>query len=115
MSKPAILEKKPINMVELKHELGVIKKRDGELTFRGNKTEEYINDFVKLSRKDANELVEKLRKLNISRLKDEFIHKIVDLLPLTVAELKVILQGYTLSLPNTDLEKIMVVVKGYLK
>ncbi len=115
MSKPEIIEKTPINMVELKKELKAIKKRDGELTFRGNKTEEYLNDFAELSQKDADELVKKLRNLNIARLKEGFIQKIVDLIPGSVPELKVILQGYTLSVSAEDMAKIVKVVKEYKK
>ncbi|NQU98489.1 hypothetical protein HQ533_03405 [Candidatus Woesearchaeota archaeon] len=115
MSKPEIVGKVPINVVELRQELKAIKKRDEELTFRGNKTEEYLNDFAKMSKKDADEMVNKLRKLNITRLKEEFIQKIVDLMPASVAELKVILQGYTLSVKNEDMTKIIKVVQEYLK
>ena len=46
MAKPEILEEHPINMVELKEELGAIKKRDKELGVISNKTEEYLNQFV---------------------------------------------------------------------
>ncbi|MAG39169.1 hypothetical protein CMO90_03720 [Candidatus Woesearchaeota archaeon] len=115
MSKPEVIEKNPTNIVELKYELARIKKRDGELTFRGGKTEEYLNEFAKLSKKDALELVEKLKKLNIARLKDIFINKIIDLMPSSVAELKIILQGYTLSLSKDEMTTIMKVVKEYNK
>ncbi|MFH1770262.1 MAG: hypothetical protein ABH828_01770 [archaeon] len=115
MTKPEVIEKNPMNIVEVRQELKRIKKRDEELTFRGNKTEEYLNEFAKLSAKDATELVEKLRKLGITRLKEEFIHKIIDLMPATVAELKVILQGYTLSVSKDDMEKIIKIVKPYIK
>ncbi|MBU0471962.1 MAG: hypothetical protein KKF89_03265 [Nanoarchaeota archaeon] len=115
MSKPEIIEKTPITIVNLKTELKNIHKRDGELTFRGNKTEEYLNDFVKLSKKDADELTVKLNKLDLARLKPQFITKVVDLMPTTVNELKVILQGYTLSIKTEDMNKIVKVVKEYVK
>ncbi|MFC2135887.1 hypothetical protein ACFLTH_14830 [Bacteroidota bacterium] len=115
MSNPEVIEKIPTNIVELKNELAKIKKRDGELTFRGNKTEEYLNDFASISKKSADELIEKLRKLNITRLKEEFIHKIIDMMPTSVEELKVILQGYTLSVSVEDMNKIIKVVKEYSK
>lgn len=115
MQHPEIVEKAPTNIVELKSELKAIKKRDGDLTFRGNKTEEYLNDFAKLSKKSAEEMIGKLRKLGITRLKEEFIHKIVDIMPNSVAELKVILQGYTLSVNNEDMNKIIKVVQEYNK
>jgi DNA-directed RNA polymerase subunit F len=114
MVKPEIIEKAPISIPLLKEELKNIKKRDGELTFRGGKTEEYLNDFSKLSKKDVEELLDKLGKLDIPRLKEEFMHKIIDLMPTSVAELKVILQGYTLTINNDNLAKIMGVVKNYL-
>lgn len=114
MTKPEIIQKTPMNMVELKHHLSVIKKRDGELTFRGTKTEDYLKGFAKLSNKDADELVQKLRDLNLSRLKEELIHKIVDLIPKTEAELKVITQGQTITIGTEDLSKIIGVVKSYL-
>lgn len=114
MSKPEILEKAPINVVALKHELSAIKKRDGELTFRGNKTEEYLNDFAKLSKKDAAELVTKLNELGIARLKDNYVNKIIDVLPSSIAELKVVLQGSTLTISQGDMDKIMDVVKGFI-
>ncbi|MBC8500916.1 MAG: hypothetical protein ISS25_04905 [Nanoarchaeota archaeon] len=115
MSKLEIIEKTPINIIELKQKLKSIKKRDGELTFRGKKTEEYLNDFARLPKKSADELIGKLRKLKITRLKEEFIQKIVDLMPTSAAELKVVLQGYTLSVSNEDMKKIIKVVKDYTK
>lgn len=115
MHNPEVIEKKPINIVELKNELKAIKKRDEELTFRGNKTEEYLNDFARLSKKSADEMIIKLRKLGITRLKEEFIHKIVDLMPNSVAELKIVLQGYTLSVNADDMGKIVKVVQEYNK
>ncbi|MFC1648399.1 hypothetical protein ACFL1B_02960 [Nanoarchaeota archaeon] len=113
MSKPEVIEKKPINMVELKSELAKIKKRDEELSFRGGRTIEYLNEFVTVKKKDAAELEGKLRKLGLSRLKNEFIHKIIDTMPKNLEELKLLLQGYTLSLGKEDMEKVMKVLKEY--
>jgi DNA-directed RNA polymerase subunit F len=114
MSKPEILSEQPINMVDLKEELKRIRKRDNDLTFRGNRTDEYLNQFVTLKPKEVEEMVEKLQKLNIPRLKDNMIHKIVDILPRTEAELKLILQGYTLTVTGENINKIMKVVTNYL-
>jgi len=113
--KPEIVEKIPTNIVEMKTELAKIRKRDGELTFRGTKTEEYLNDFAKLSKKSADELISKLKGLGIARLKDEYIHKIIDTQPGSEDELKVILQGYTLSVSAEDVKKIVKVVKEFKK
>ncbi|MBD3249261.1 hypothetical protein GF336_04415 [Candidatus Woesearchaeota archaeon] len=111
--KPKIIEEKPIPMAELKKELDSIKKEDEELNFRANKTDEYLSQMTKLSSKKAEELKGKLEGLNISRLKDEFIVKIIDTLPGTVDELRVLLQGYIVSINQADMKKIVELVKEY--
>lgn len=114
MAKPEILSEHPITLIELKQEMEKIKARDKELTLRSNKTEEYLNQFAKLAPKKAEELKSKLESLNITRLKEEFVVKIIDTLPATVNELKTLLQGYIVSLNQKDMEKVIEVVKGYI-
>jgi len=55
----------------------------------------------------AKKLKDALLKLNISRLKDVQVNKIIDLLPKTPNELKVILQGYNLTLTNDQIKSII--------
>ena len=114
MSKPEILSKNPITIAELKHALKTIKKRDEELTFRGNKTEEYANQVCSLTRKQSKDLKAKLVELEIPRLKEEHITKVIDVLPKSAAELKVILQGYTVVVSSQNLTKIMEALDDYL-
>jgi len=114
MGKPEVIEKKPISMAALKEELAGIKKRDTELSFRGNKTEEYVNEFTILKPKQAEELFNKLEKLNIPRLKDTHINKIIDLMPGSIEELKVIMQGYSLPVTKENMKKIVDTVSKYL-
>ena len=113
MAKPELIQERPINIVELKTELEAIKKRDKELGFRSNKTEEFLNLFVALSSKQAEEMKSKLEGLKISRLKEEFIVKIIDTLPQTVDELKTLLQGYVVSVNQEDMKKVIAVVKDF--
>jgi DNA-directed RNA polymerase subunit F len=113
-TKPTIIEEKEIPMFELKEELTKIKKREEEPNYRVQKTEEYVNTFVSLKPKQAKELVEKLQKLNIPRMNDKIISKIVDILPRTVDELKVILQGYTITVNNDNIKKIVNTVNEFL-
>jgi len=113
MVKPEIISEKPITLTELKQEIDKIKKRDKELNFRVGKTEEYLSHFITLSKAKEEELIKKLEKLNVPRLRDIHITKIVDILPKTVDELKIILQGYTLTVNNDNLKKIVDVVKDF--
>jgi len=111
MADGKILSEVPISMKELKEELEGIKKRDKELNFRANKTVEYLNQFVSL--KKEKELEEALNKLNIPRIKDLHIKKIIDVLPATVDELKTTIQGYPISVNADNLKKIVDVVKKH--
>lgn len=105
MTTSEILTEKPINIYELKEELDKIKKRDKELNFRAERTEEYLKLVTNF--KNANDLSEKLNKLKIPRLKEHHIKKIIDILPKTINDLKVILQGYTVSINNDSMKKII--------
>lgn len=104
---PKILEEKPISIYDLKKELKKISKRDTELSIRANKTDEYINQFATLKEKDAEDLENELVSLEIPRFKEIHIKKIVDTLPETTEELKVILQAYTLTVSKENMQKII--------
>ncbi len=111
---PKIQEEEPISIYDLRKEIKQIKKRDNELGIRSGKTEEYVNQFIQLTQKDADALEEELNKLEIPRLKDVHIKKILDILPESVKELKIILQGYTLTVNKENMEKIIKTVKKYI-
>ncbi|MBD3164674.1 hypothetical protein GF323_05735 [Candidatus Woesearchaeota archaeon] len=108
MAAPSVIKETPMSIAEVKAEIEKIKKRDKELGFRTQRTEEYINHFAK---RESLKLADALRKMNITRLKDEHIVKIADLMPKTVDELKVILQGYTVTVTKDNLSKIIDEVK----
>jgi len=115
MVRPIILNEKPISAVELKEELEEIKKRDKELSFRSQKTAEYLNQFITISPKQAEELKKKLQGLDITRLKEDITIKIIDLLPQTVDDLKTILQSYVANINKKDMEAIVNVVNGFVQ
>jgi len=108
-----IVSETPMNMYQLKKELEKIKKRDNELNFRVNRTEEYLQQVLTL--KNADELFDKLMKLNIPRLKEQHVHKIIDIAPTTMNELKVILQSYTITVNNDAMKKIVDTLTDFLK
>ena len=114
MPNPQLIEEKATNLYELKEALATIKKRDKELNIRAAKTDEYAHQFTPLTDKKYQELIEKLNQLGISRLKDQQIHKIVDLLPESIEDLKLILQSYTLTLSQDQLDKVIAVVKEFI-
>ena len=116
MSKPEILNETPMLMAEVKAELAKIKKRDGELSFRANKTEEYLNHFVEISQKKAKDLYADLQGLKIPRLKEIHMMKLVDVMPATIEETKVTLQGYqTLTVSQDNIKKLVKTINDFKK
>jgi DNA-directed RNA polymerase subunit F len=114
MVNPELINEDPINMIELKEELDKIKESGKELSFRANKTLEYINQFSMPSKKDIITLFEKLTKLDIPRLKKNHINKIIDIMPTDVEQLKVVLQGYTVTVNNENMKKIVDIIKEFI-
>jgi DNA-directed RNA polymerase subunit F len=115
MSKPEIIEKTPMSMTQLKAELNAVTKRDKEPGFRTTKTLDYLNSFNTISQADFNELKKSIEKLNIPRLKEEHIVKILDIMPKTVAEMGVILQGYTITVSKENMKAIVDVLVEFKK
>lgn len=112
---PQIISEAPVDMVELSDSISKIKKRDEQPSFRVTRTEEYLASFVTLKKPDADELFNKIMKLDIPRLKDAHVKKIVDVMAATVSDLKIVLQGYAITVSNDNLKKIADLVKEYAK
>ena len=101
-----IISQAPINSGELHAELKRIKDRDKELGFRAQKTIDYLESLDVLEAKKAKELMEKLLKLEIPRLREMHFHKIVDLKPTSAKDVKIILQGYNVTVTQENCKKI---------
>ena len=110
-----IVEKTPLCVVELKKEIAAIKKRDGELNFRAQRTEEYVNEVANFSQKDCAALIKQLTDLELPRLKPVHIKKIVDIFPHDEKQLKILLSGYTLTVSSENMKKIVAVLKDFRK
>lgn len=63
-----------------------------------------------MSIKDAEEIKKKLRGLDITRLNEKHIAKIIDVMPTDVESLKLIFAGET-SVKQEDLEKVLECLK----
>lgn len=114
MTKPNILEENSLNMIVVRKTLEKIKKRDTELNFRMQKTEEYLQNVTKLSNKDYETLLKELESLNVPRFKDVHLNKIIDLLPKTPELVKLLFQGQTISISDDNAKKIASAVEKYV-
>lgn len=112
MSDMEIISETPINIYILKKEIDMVKKRDKELDFRAAKTEEYLNNTGAYD--NAEQLFDKIMKLNIPRLKENQIHKIIDIMPPAVKDLKVVLQAYPITISNEGMKKIAETISEFI-
>ncbi len=106
MVKPTIIEESPLCLAEVAEHMAVLESRDSEPDFRSQRTKEYFESFTPIKREQAEKLRKKLASLELSRLKELHTIKIVDLLPKTADEVKILLQGYPLSMTKKDMESI---------
>lgn len=113
MTKPEILELNPTPIPEVKAILKKVHERDGELSFRGGKTEDYVNEVAGLSVTKTKELHKKIEKLEVPRLKEKHIVKITDTLPENAEHLKVILSGYNVTVTKENLKRISDTLDDY--
>ncbi|NQV91430.1 hypothetical protein HQ489_03060 [Candidatus Woesearchaeota archaeon] len=114
MANPIFVEENTLSLQEVRSILNKVTKRDTELNYRSNKAKEFVDNFAdSLNEKQKDELLEKLQGLDLTRLREEHMKKIVDFLPTTVDDLRVVLQAYPLSMPKKDQEAIIDVVKGF--
>lgn len=109
-----VISETPISMVDVKERLKVIEKKNKELGDKGVKTKEYLESFVSLDVKKVKELKEKIIKLEVPRLKDRHIVKIVDIMPSDIDSVRALFAGDPITIKQDDLQKIAGSVKEYI-
>jgi len=98
-----IKEERPITMAEVTHLAGD--------TEKAQNIKRFIKDFNKMSYESAKKMEEELKGLNIIKLKDQHIVKIIDFMPRDAADLNKIVSDASLDAEETD--KVINVVKNY--
>ena len=110
-----IISLTPVSLTHVKKQFEKIKKRDEEPNFRVTRLEEYLNFFTDVTLEKSPEFEKKLTELKVPRLREQHIYKIIELLPETVDDLRTILQGFTITVSDANLKKIVDVVKEFHK
>ncbi len=108
-----IIEERPITMAEFRARLEEIEKRGFTLGLRTTKTKEFINYQLKLKPGVVAEIKKKFEGLNIPRLKDRHIVKIIDIMPNDIESLKILFTGESVTIKQEDMQKIFDVIKEY--
>lgn len=111
MGEIEITEEKPLALADVKEMVKEIEKKNKELKARAIKVKEYLDKFVTLSTKEANEIRKKLEGVGIARLRPRHINKIIDVMPKDTGSLRAIFSGENITLKQEDLKKILECLK----
>ena len=95
----------------------IIKKKakEQELTYREDKVQEYLKKYQKLSKTEYEKAKKELEALEIPRLDDSHLIKILDIMPINGTELRAIVSHSGTVLVDENVEKILGVLKNYQK
>lgn len=99
----AIREETPITLAEV---VAMVGNSDKSVAIK-----KFIGSFNKMNVEKAREMKDALKELDLIKLKDEHIVKIVDFMPSSVAELNKVL--VEVSLDGDEVIKIIEVVKNF--
>ncbi len=115
MASIKLIQEVSLSLPEIKEKLNEIESRDKELSFRANKVKDYLNKLVRLDKKTSSELKQKLISLDIPRLKERQIIKIIDILPEDLEDLRAVFIGEVTTITQENMEKIIEAVKPFIQ
>ncbi len=103
-----VIEEKPVSYIKSKKILEE-REKEGELSYEQKSSLEHLRKFSKLD--DDEKISEELR--TIEKLREESIVKIVNNMPKTAEEVKIIFQKDIIDLADADVAKIIEITKKY--
>ncbi|MEM4152981.1 MAG: hypothetical protein QXK80_02620 [Candidatus Pacearchaeota archaeon] len=100
-----IINKKPVTLAEVRE---LLKNCDTE---KAKSTVDFIKKFNKMNVLEANKLKQELLALDIAKLKEEDIVKIIDFMPEDVEDVRKIFSGSDVNLDQDEITKILEILK----
>jgi DNA-directed RNA polymerase subunit F len=113
--KDKITSETPMTASQVLAALETVKETEGELNYRAQRTHEYLSQFVTLKPAQVKELIDKLKALNVPRVREQHLYKLADVLPSTPNDIKTVLQGYAVTITNENLQKMADLIAEYVK
>lgn len=105
-----IIETKPVAMPEAK-EVMSRREKEKELNYEQKVALDHLKNFTKMKESDAKKMVEELSKT--LRMSPETIVQIVNILPKTPDEVRLVFAREKFSLKDEELKNILEIVKKY--
>ncbi len=106
-----IIETKPVSRAEAK-EIMLSREKEKELGYEQKLAVEHLKKFAKLKQEDAKKLADEISA--VMRVNPETLAQILDMLPKTPDEVRMIFAKEKFSLKEDEITKIIEIVKKYL-
>jgi DNA-directed RNA polymerase subunit F len=107
-----VIDTKPVGMPEAK-EIMSSREKDKELTYEQKLATEHLKKFTKLKPAEAKKMLEELSA--VLRMSEETKIQILNLLPKTPEELRMIFTRENFSLKDNEIKSILEIIKKYHK
>jgi len=98
-------------MIKNNQSLSICEAKEYLKNSKDSELSEFVKNFAKLKPKEAKELRKKLETLDLLKLKDENITKIIEILPKNKEELNKIFND--LALDENETQTILSIIKEY--
>lgn len=98
-----IIEKRPVSIAKAKKILAEVK----EPNYEQKQAMEYASKFAKVPYESVEKIVAELREAGIPRMRDRQLKKMVDIMPKSQDEIKVLMMKEDLTLSKKDIDKIL--------
>jgi DNA-directed RNA polymerase subunit F len=100
-----IIERTPLNMTEVQDILEKIPESEKKLS-----ASNFIEKFIKIKKSSAEKIKTELKNLDSSKIKNEHVVKIIDILPSDASDINKIFTDISLS--EDEINKILEIVKN---
>lgn len=107
-----IISKKQVSLTEVLETINN-KPQEQELTYREEKIKEYLKNRNKVSYEQFKEIKEKIENLEISRLEEQHIIKIVDIMPENGTQLRSLVQNTGVIIVDDIANNILEILNNY--
>jgi DNA-directed RNA polymerase subunit F len=105
-----VIDTKPVGMPEAKNVMSS-REKEKELTYEQKLALEHLKKFTKLNPTEAKKFLEELS--GVLRMSEETKIQILNLLPKTPDELRMIFTRENFSLKDNEIKKILEIIKKY--
>ena len=85
-----VIEMKPVSLYEIKEVLKA-RKAEKELNYEQDLTMKYVERFAKLTEKQTNDLIEKLKEIEFLKNNEVMVFEIVNVLPIRLEQLQLMI------------------------